>query len=199
MRVIAGQITLTEDDLLRGAAEMPERQNEHRPLVVGAVMGILGLSLWVVSKDMKSELLSTWVVPSAIVPFVTVFLLPYFRRRSVQRHLSGMNEEQRLTRYQFRSKNFTLSDGRSTVKSRYDELVGFVEGETSFLLYTQPRLAKIVPKRAFASSDIDNLRQRFLDKIPVYRMGRGFSLSQLIAAYILLILVFFVVWGTLSP
>jgi hypothetical protein len=84
------------------------------------------------------------------------YVMPQLRTRRLLRSLvhSGGGD----ATYRFDNDHLTIEVGSTSTTTEYGALVKAQEGSTAFLLYCNPRVANIVPKRAFAPDAVARLR-----------------------------------------
>jgi hypothetical protein len=100
------------------------------------------------------------VLPVLVCGIVVVFLFVQPRltaRRLVQAIAPGQGADRKVS-YRFDAEGLTISTAGSTTTVAYRKLVRVREVKSALLLYANPRIANIVPKRAFSEADLSRVR-----------------------------------------
>lgn len=187
--VIVGTVRLTERDL-----EVPV--TEMSPLFRWRAI----LSGMVVLADAVILLGGTPIVPDQIplqlilvglfVAFL--YLAPRFSARQALKR-AGDGE----VTYRFDDEGVTIHAPGAITTFAYRRLIKVREGSTAFLVYLNPFIANIVPKRAFPPADVDRVRALLAGHSRLAPL-RTFP-WKMVFSWLLLILMFFFVWQFLQP
>lgn len=156
---VEGTLTLSAEDLDRGDADRPERAALRFSLsMMGLVFLVQGLPRALEGKSASGALLTpgfVFTVAGLIIiaiAQVTAFVKPGKRR------LAALGEGERDVTYRFDEHGARISTRASELILRYRTLSGYVEGQSSFLLYTDGAQAHVIPKRAFSSAELEQIR-----------------------------------------
>jgi YcxB-like protein len=98
----------------------------------------------------------------------TFFRLWYGARRIHSAVVRGGDDE---VIYRFEGDGVTMRGPGSTTSLALRTLVRVKEGKTAFMLYVNPYVANIVPKRAFAPADVDRVRALLAMHVRVEQVG----------------------------
>jgi hypothetical protein len=192
MDVAEGKLTLTAEDLNRAIADMPENVRARRAMTAYALLLMLaGLGSWLM--EVRLELRVLWVALG-----VGLIVYGQFLARSAGRRLiAGMKEGERDVSYRFDAEGVNIQTPVSEVALRYGALHRQREVSTAFLLYTQQRIAQVVPKRAFDAAQIERIRHWLGAAVEERPQPRTFL--RPLAIWAVLIVTFLVVWLWLAP
>ncbi|HEY3252476.1 MAG TPA: YcxB family protein [Polyangiaceae bacterium] len=102
--------------------------------------------------------------------------------------------------FRFDALGFSFQAPGRHAQHTWDSLYRCIETANAFAIYTGPIMVMIVPKRAFAASELDSLRARLLERVP-NRALRGTELWQpwKLVLWIVLVVAFLVIWQLLEP
>ena len=109
--------------------------------------------------------------PEILEPLVLLGLfwiawLPLYALYACYRSLKRSPNLQGLIRYDFAEEGYDLTATHSTGHVNWSALVKWREGKRSFLFYTNPRIASVIPKHFFQNpADIDSLRLMLETKV----------------------------------
>jgi hypothetical protein len=151
---VESSLTLSAEDLDGAAAEMPENVRVRRIIGVyglAAILYSLGLA-WLADSYLGEHL-----IPAGIGLGIIVYA--QLRRPAAgARAIAAMRDGERDVSYRFDEHGLRIKTAASDASLSYSMLHRFVDGESAFLLYTQERIAQIIPKRAFDSGQIERIR-----------------------------------------
>jgi len=123
--------------------------------------GLIGLSYFlaiaIYLTNSHGYLAHPVATPISIVLGLYFFLV--LRRRQQRKRYFGS------IRIYYSAEGLQLQDATSVARISWDQFVGYLEGDQLFLLYHNPRLYRIVPKRALAERE-QQFRELVQDKLP---------------------------------
>jgi hypothetical protein len=187
--VISGSVAITEADLTRGVTEASA-------LYRGGwiYLGLSGVVL-AIAVATGSIVWSQANVPAftfMVVFYLLLFVGPRLSARKLFRALVKAGDNQVL--YRFDSEGVTIRAAGVTTTFAYRLLSQFREGAATLLLTTNAGSTTIIPKRAFATPDLD--RVRALLSVEVKRApARGLAKPiKLVIFWLALVFAFVVVW-----
>jgi hypothetical protein len=186
---VTGTLELQESDLRAAIIESswPIRARFGILAVVALCYGALAVSEPSTVKQMLPSLL-------AIGAFLVVlFITPSRRARKLLEVVAKGGD--RHASYRFDADGLTLRTAGATTTAAYRSLSEYREGKTSFLIYSSPGVANVVPKRAFSPADLATVSALLAANV---KRTRGRSASKIIILWFALILMFLVVWQFLS-
>ncbi len=191
MDVVEGHLTLTAEDLTRAIADMPESVGARR------VMGGYGLLLIVAGVGggwvgAALELRVMWIALG-----IGLMVYRHFRGRTAGNKLiAGMKSGERDVSFRFDAEGVNIKTPVSEVSLRYGALHRQHEVSTAFLLYTQARIAQVVPKRAFDDAQIEHIRQWL--GAAVQERPRPNPFKRTVVIWAVLVVTFLIVWWWLA-
>lgn len=188
---VAGTIELTAEDLIAATVEM-SWMLKLRTVFLVVALGVYG-TIWMTGGPAPSE--SVPLLAVVLIFWGFLFIIPRYRARRAIRSLAARGDVD--VSYRFDDAGVTLRSAGATATFAYRTLVKVREGKTAFVLYPTPLLGNIVPKRAFASQEIPQIRS-YLTAATKVRSMAGFPVKGLLA-WVLLVLVFLAIWQFLSP
>lgn len=191
--VVSGAVAITHADLTRGVRDAVMLYRA-RWLCLGlfvALMvaaGVTGSMVWSVKNVLP--------LVGASVFYVFLFVGPHLTGRRLYRALIKGGDNQVM--YRFDAEGVTIRASAVTTTFAYRLLSRFRETRSMFLLTTNSGMTTIVPKRAFAASDLQ--RVRGLIPVEVKReAGRGLARPvKFFVLWLALIIAFVVVWQLLN-
>jgi len=191
MESAEGKLTLSAQDLQRAIADMPENVGARRVMHAYAILLILA-SLgggWVQAALLLRGL---WLALG-----VALIVYGQVRSRSAgEKLLAGMKDGEREVSYCFDAQGVNIRTSVSEVSLRYAALRRQWEVSTAFLLYTQERIAQIVPKRAFHAAQIEHIRQWLAAGVQDAPRPKRFS--RLVVIWAVLLVSFLILWTSLQ-
>jgi hypothetical protein len=181
---IVGHVVLTEDDVRRALANAPEAR--HGFIRIAATVTLLGVVVPVTSKDSGTTIRS--LAACAILVPAMLFGRAYFRRRAAKEIFAGKGERQRTVSYEFAPSGVRMDGPGSEGRSEWSVYHRCYETPDAFLLYVNPAVYHVVPKRAFRETDVPRLRQLFDAHLvnPPLKSSR----MALVILWVVLILIF---------
>jgi hypothetical protein len=139
----------------------------RRVLKIGLAMaGFVCAILFVVGRARVGEI-PAWLVPVTLGAFV-FFLARTMRPRQ---HYYGP------LRIYFSEEGFHVVDPASQSRRRWNELAGYLEDRHVYLLYLNPRLYRIVPKRALGHR-LDDFGRLLQTALPPFDYRRRFPVAN---------------------
>ena len=190
MEFAEGSLTLSAEDCQRAIAEMPEHVRSRRLVHGYAIFVILG--------GLGGGWLGVEVLMRGLWILFGAALLVFAQRRSRsagQRLLANMKEGEREVSYRFDREGVNIKTPVSELSARYAALHRQREGSTAFLLYTQERLAQLVPKRAFDAAQLEQIRSWLSAGVKELPQPRRFL--RLFVIWLVLIVSFLLLWQLL--
>jgi hypothetical protein len=155
---VEGSLTLSAEDLDRGDADKPERAAMRFSLsMMGFVFVVQGLPRALEDKSDHSGVGSGLVFTLAGLVIIGLAQLTAIVKPG-KRRLAALGEGERDVTYRFDEHGARISTRRSELILRYRTLSGYVEGKSAFLLYTDDVRAEVIPKRAFSSVELEQIR-----------------------------------------
>jgi hypothetical protein len=156
---VEGSLTLSAEDLDRGDADKPERAALRFSIsMMGFVFLVQGLPRAMASKSEQGGLLG----PGVVFTFAGVVIIAMAQLTALvkpgKRRLAALGEGERDVTYRFDEHGARISTRASDLVLRYRMLSGYVEGKSAFLLYTDDVNAQVIPKRAFSSAELEQIR-----------------------------------------
>jgi hypothetical protein len=188
---VVGTIELTPEDLIAATVEL-SWMLRLRTIFLVVALGVYGV-VWMTGGPAPSESLPVLAV--VLLFWAIVVVTPRYRARRAIRSLAARGDIN--VSYRFDDAGVTIRSAGATATFAYRTLVKVREGKTAFVLYTTPLLGNIVPKRAFASEEIPQVRS-YLAAATKVRSMAGFPVKGLLA-WLLLVLMFLAIWQFLSP
>jgi hypothetical protein len=190
MEFAEGKLTLSAEDCQLAIADMPEQARSRRLVSAYAIFVILaGLGGGWLGAELT--LRGLWILFG-----VALLAFAQFRSRSAgQRLLRNMKEGEREVSYRFDADGVTLKTPVSELSVRYAAVHRQHEGSTAFLLYTQERLAQLVPKRAFDAAQLEHIRRWLSAGVRERPQPRRFL--RLFMLWLVLIVFFLLIWQLL--
>jgi YcxB-like protein len=189
--VVEGKLTLSAEDLDLGAAAMPEHTRMRFSLrLYGGALVLFGI--------VGGELTHAALAPRLIWIAIGIGLVVHAQlRRPAQgaRLIAAMKDGEREVSYRFDSQGLSIKTPVSETSLQYTALHREIEGQTAFVLYTQERIAQIIPKRAFDPSGVARIRQWLGVQVQARPKPKSFLRMALIWA--VLVVVFLVIWNLL--
>ena len=181
---MVGKLIFSEQDARVGLLDLSGQNRWYRlPLLLSIIMvPLLVASAWQRNWSGFLPILVVWAVLGLVGP---LGIRRYARRLTAS--LGGGETE-----YRFGADAVTIRAPGSTSTIAYRRFHSAREGKEAFLLFTQPRVAQLVPKRAFSPEDIERVRVIIATKI-MPKKGTG-ATWKLFLLWATLIAVFFIVW-----
>jgi hypothetical protein len=139
----------------------------RRVLKIGFVMAAFAYAIFVIVSGARLGQAPAWLVPLTLGAFV-FFLTRTMRPRQ---HYYGP------LRMYFSEEGFHVVDPGSQSRRRWNELAGYLEDRHVYLLYLNPRLYRIVPKRALGHR-LDNFGRLVQTALPPFDYRRRFPLAD---------------------
>jgi len=190
MEFAAGKLILSEQDFQRAIDEMPEHLRLRRVMRAYAVVVILA--------GLGGGLVQAALVLRGLWIGLGVALLVYaqFRSGSVSKKLfRAMNSGEREVSYRFDAEGVNVQTSVSDFSVRYAAIRRQREVSTAFLLYTQERVAQIIPKRAFDAAQLERIRQWLERGVPEGPPPK--NVLRIFVIWTVLVVVFLLVWQLL--
>lgn len=154
-----GMLTLSAEDLDRGDADKPERAALRFSIsMMGFVFLVQGVPRAFDGKSEQSGFItpgSTYTIAGLLI--IAIAQLPALLKPG-KRRLAALGEAERDVTYRFDEHGARISTRASDLVLRYRMLSGYVEGKSAFLLYTDDVQAHVIPKRAFSSAELEQIR-----------------------------------------
>jgi hypothetical protein len=188
---VVGTIELEERDLTAALLQMsPLFRLRH--LLAAAVVLLTVLSATGGGVSELYKLLPGVLVCGSFVAFS--YLMPRFMAKKMLRAQTRAGDA--TVSYRFDADGVALRAAGATASFAYRTLVRTRETESALLLYTNPYIANIVPKRAFSPEDLERVRRLLPESIrPVpQRLFSGMKIFY----WALLLFAFLSVWQLLS-
>jgi hypothetical protein len=188
---ILGEVAITEADFVRGVRE----SNAIFRMVWIALLAFgvfLANALWMGGAELFGQ-----VLPSLIgfAVFNAVLLVtPRLAARKLHRALTNSGDSNIF--YRFDADGVTLRTPGSTSSVAWRAFARWREGKSAFLLYPSPAVFWIVPKRAFASGDVERVRALLAARVPPQR--RLITPFRVFAIWLALIVMFIVLYQLLT-
>src|SRR5262249_36944173 len=123
----------------------------------------------------------------------TLFVAPRLTARRILRALTKAGDGD--VTYRFDPEGGTIRASGSTTSFAYRARTKAREGKTAFLLYPNPLVANIVPKRAFSAEGMERVRSYITANVPTKRTPR---VAKIFLIWIALIVGFVVLWQFLN-
>lgn len=139
----------------------------RRVLKIGFVMAAFVYAIVVIVARARLGQAPAWLVPLSLGAFV-FFLMRTVRPRQ---HYYGP------LRIYFSEEGFHVVDPGSQSRRRWNELAGYLEDRHVFLLYLNPRLYRIVPKRALGHR-LENFGRLVQTALPPFDYRRRFPIAN---------------------
>jgi hypothetical protein len=147
---VEGSIEMHERDIASAILQMSLIYRARWPAVLWAAFYAVHVSLGGTPNQV--------VLPVLVCGMIVVFLFVQPRltaRRLVQSIARGGD---RKVSYRFDAEGLTITTAGSTTTFAYQKLVRVREVKSALLLYANPRIANIVPKRAFSEGELARVR-----------------------------------------
>ncbi len=189
-RVIVGQTRFTRDDFLNARRSLPGAKVLF--VFVPIIFGITLLNGFMSHEESVSPSL---LITPMILAAIFVFTLSRGARRWADKAFTELHGGDDVT-YRFDRHGLAVETSKRQVKVLWEVLHRALETKLAFLVYTSSNTAEIVPKRAFAASDLETLRRWFKRRIQARPQPR--ILRNAILLWIVLIFAFFLVWQFLD-
>jgi YcxB-like protein len=155
---VEGTLTLSAEDLDRGDADKPERAALRFSLsMMGLVFVAQGLPRALEDRSDHGSAGSGLVFTLAGFAIIAMAQLTAIVKPG-KRRLAALGEGERDVTYRFDEHGARISTRASELILRYRTLSGYVEGKSAFLLYTDDVRAEVIPKRAFSSAELEQIR-----------------------------------------
>lgn len=189
-RPIRGQAVLTKEDFTSAWIGIP--QFRYTIVWVG-VMGAAVLAMFLItSRDASNPI--AFIASPLIVGALAVGLL---RGRSRWAENALKSADGKAVDYVFDDYGFqTTSPGRDA-RLEWRTLHRGLEIKDAFVIYTNPQIVTVVPKRAFSSADQDRLRRELATRIP-RPSSQGGALKKALLLWLALIVAFLAIWQFLN-
>lgn len=178
---IVGRATLTVADVQGAFAG----RTGTRLLVVFVVLSLamLGVTLLVGGTKMLPGLV--------VLPFF-LGLVWYFRRVQAKTVLASKSEMDLTHSYELDSDGYRISSHNSASRATWSTLYTFQETADAFLLFQNPTVRIIIPKRAFAANDIPRIQK--LLAACVHRRRPGGGPARVLVLWVVLIIAFVAIY-----
>lgn len=139
----------------------------RRVLKIGFVMAAFVYAILVIVAHARLGQAPAWLVPLSLGAFV------FFLTRTVRprQHYYGP------LRIYFSEEGFHVVDPASQSRRRWNELAGYLEDRHVYLLYLNPRLYRIVPKRALGHR-LENFGRLVQTALPPFDYRRRFPIAD---------------------
>jgi hypothetical protein len=193
--VVLGSVRLTENDLevpiVQLSPILRARWIIAGVMALGVVVGAAALLVGARSDGRLAGSPLNTVAPLVFVAALvaTLFIAPRRIARKLLRALAASGDGE--VSFRFDDEGVTIRAAGSTTTFAYRTLVKTIEGTTAFMLYVNPLIANIIPKRAFSADGVDRVRAYLAAHQPPRPAGAAGRKVLLI--WIVLILAF---WGT---
>lgn len=186
---IHGRLRMTEEDVLGGIRGMI-------PLLRWKWVYLTLVLAGTVFAGVSGQLVQN---PGSLAPFlgVNAFLLsvlffgPRWQARKVVRTL---RLDEGDVSFRFDDEGMSMHAPGSTSSTAYHAIPGWREAETAFLITCGPNAASIVPKRAFADSDLERVRALLAANVKVAPLPGRKGVRRTFIVWVALIFAFLVVW-----
>jgi YcxB-like protein len=139
----------------------------RRVFKIGLVMAMFTYAIFVIVGGARLGQLPAWLVPAALGAFV-FFLTRTLRSKQ---HYYGP------LRIYFSEEGFHVMDPASQSRRRWNELAGYLEDRHIYLLYLNPRLYRIVPKRALGNR-LGEFERLVQSALPQFDYRRRFPVAD---------------------
>lgn len=189
MRIITGELTLTAADLELGQLEVPEVRSARESILAYTALWA-SVCLYVLTRDphyFVYHFQVTFFIALILVHFA--FLAPYLRVRALRAWFKRMPSERRQNLYQFGPIGLIIENTLVQKTIRYEAILHYAEGNASFFIYPHPHIAETIPKRAFAPSDVAEIRRILEAKIAARRPERNLAVWGSVVGVSLMIVV----------
>lgn len=190
---IEGRLRMSEDDVLAGLhAMMPYLRFRWAYLAVVAV----GAAVGVATGDLVKQ-------PLSYLPFLgvnaAIILWAFFGPRSMARkHARAQRFDEGDVSFRFDDEGVALHTPGSTVTTAYRTIPGWREIGSAFLINCGPNAASIVPKRAFATGDVDRVRALLAANVKAVASPARKAVRRAFILWVALIFAFLVIWQLFS-
>jgi YcxB-like protein len=185
-----------------------EVSDVERALAETGSLGLRRLLLWpvllaaffLISLLTNSD--SSWEPRRTIVPVVLgvsfwVGLLLYARKSGARKTLEGKTERDRSITFELDPAGYSISTPTSSSRSDWSNLHRYHEGKSAFLLYLNPTVHQILPKRAFSDDDVAKVRALLAAHVTQRPAGRS-RRTAMILLWAVLVIVFLAIWQFVS-
>jgi hypothetical protein len=157
-RVIRGKVFLELEDVRAALATSPEVRTFRIVLIVVSLAAVAFVRRTAVEFGASPSAVAGVSAVAGAFCAVTLLLA---RWRAPRRMLERMTREECELRFEFSESGYVITRGASRAESAWPGVRRIVEGPESFQLSLQLKGGQIVPKRAFADSDVSRLRELF--------------------------------------
>jgi hypothetical protein len=130
----------------------------RKTLIILSVLGIvtIGLGIWLGLREDESwhgEPLFLWL---GVFWFVFLWPIMAYRSRATLKRSPSL---QGVVRFQFDESGYQVEAPHVRAEVKWAALVNWIESKNCFLLYQNPKIGSIVPKRFFQSAaDVETVR-----------------------------------------
>jgi hypothetical protein len=194
---VDARVTLTAQDLELGHQEMPENVLLRRLRAVFLASGLVFLATRISWAGLRASSLVQ------VLPFTFLALVYWWLVRRAgpgRRWAAALRPGEDEMRYRFDADGIRISSIRSDFSLRYEAVHRYVEGKSALLLYTQPRIAQIIPKRAFSAEQLERIRSWLSERVQERTPARtGLGVGWRIALWAALTVALLAVWQWLTP
>jgi hypothetical protein len=189
---VAVSVSLSESDVYVATKEMPEQVRVRGFLLIAAALGA-GVT------TLTNPALSFWkAVLAAGLPTALILLVAiHAERRAARKLIAHLGEAGRNIRYSFGVHGFEMQSAHGRAELEYAGLHHYAITKHALLLYTAPRVAQIIPRRAFMPDQLQQVEQWLSTSIkPAAKTYK--SLLWLVGLWLGLVVAFLMVWFLLS-
>jgi hypothetical protein len=187
---IVGTLQFEESDLVPAMVAMSSLYRDRVPLAIFVGIGAASAT-FVFPHDLAMRALPSFVAFAAML--AATFVAPRYAARRAMRRMAEVGDTN--VTYRFDAEGITIRSAGATASFAYRKVHRFREIDTAFLLYAQPRIAQIVPKRAFSAEDLAEVRSLLREHIQPKRV---LGPKKLVVLWVALVVVFVVLWQVLS-
>ncbi len=193
MEPVESSLTLDAEDLERASAEMPENLRVRRFMRFYGLAAILYPLSFAWQAD---SFLGVHLIPAGIG--LGIIAYAQLRRPGAgARMIAAMRDGERHFSYRFDEHGLRIKTAALDSSFSYSMLHRYVDAESAFLLYTQERIAQIIPKRAFDAGQIERIRHWL--GTSVRPRPRTNSLTRMVLVWVALIVLFLAAWQWFVP
>jgi hypothetical protein len=152
---VVGHVFLELKDVQQALADAPGAR--RRFFTIGATVLFLCVVVPLTNREAAAGSFFAGVVMAGALVYMQLFQ----RRKVAERILAGRGERELAVDYEFSPAGLGISTAASKSVSEWSAYHHATEIPTAFLVYPNPTVFQIVPKRAFAEADLPRLRELF--------------------------------------
>jgi hypothetical protein len=189
-RVIVGETSFTRDDFLNARRSLP---GAKAPFILVPIAAMYVLFSFLA--DHQQGALAAMLVTPIAFTAVFVFAMWNGTRRWANNVFAELRGDHDVT-FRFDRYGLAVETSKRQAKVAWEVLHRALETKLAFLVYTSANTAEVVPKRAFAASDLETLRQWLRERIQARPVRR--VLLNTFVLWIVLIFAFLLIWQFLN-